>query len=154
MFLITSPFFSTVRIVIPLIRGNGTGQVVTFGRSKRSLAEEARQKAEHAKLLASLEGHYQPDWVRKHYRARRELPTSLESRILNKRKRFLRLLQLKEEEEAFHSRKKRLVPRQQPIERLSATGRKVKFVPRYERDVAKIRRKRQTFDDVAFNRMA
>ena len=148
MVLLYGVFFLSVRLVIPIIRSNDSTPVSYDTRTKREIADNEA-------LVNSLAGEWQPDWARKHYRARRDLPPLVKSTMLNKQKRFLRLLSLKEEIEDTPLRtKRRIVPRQDYIKIMDATGTKRTFIPRFKRDVAKIRRKRQAFDQVAFERMS
>lgn len=130
---IQSCLWLTVRQVIPIIRSNdtqGTPNINFAGRKKRSIDEDVYigdptlwEPPEHAKLT---------------YRAARRVKKEVrESRILNKKMRFLRSVGLREIAEKEANRKKRyIVPRvSYPFTMNPETNKKVSFVPRYVQQV-------------------
>lgn len=116
-----------VRQVIPIIRSNDTKGTpdIDYSIHKRSVDKQ---------LGGNPTFFEQPEHARKTYRAakrvRREV---LESRILEKRLRFLRAVGLREiEKKTTNHRKRRVVPRvSYPVRIGQVTKKKVSFVPRY-----------------------
>ena len=109
-------FSSTVRQVIPVIQGNSTGLQTSSGVT--TLAGKKKRKkrdTSDADKLARIHGDgldydmwRRPEAYRATDRARRSPVEPLESRILNKKRRMLRLMGLQEVE----TREKRsIVPR-------------------------------------------
>jgi len=116
-----------VRQVIPIIRSNDTKGTpdIDYSIHKRSVDEQVGGNPTFFE---------QPEHARRTYRAakrvRREV---LQSRILEKRLRFLRAVGLREiEKKAANRRKRRVVPRiSYPVRIDEVTKKKVSFVPRY-----------------------
>jgi len=142
-----------LRQVIPIIRGNSTSgtpdvgpNLNTMGRKKRSVDEKELTPELDLKKWA------RPEFVRRTDRAAKRVRKSPgQSSILDRKKRFLRLVNLKEE----GSRKKRsIVSRTSyPVMEDPETKKKVSIVPRYKRSKKVSRKKRQTFDQKQYDRM-
>ena len=130
-----------VRQVIPNIRSNSSGYSIN-GRKKRAVSESAdlRDAGRLVRLAREL-------------RDEDEAPLAAASRgqshILERRKRFLRIVGLTEE--ALGDMEKRIV-RRDPTP-VFAVKRKRIFVPRYKRSTGASRKKRQAFDKDRHARM-
>ena len=129
-----------MRQVLPIIRGNETMGTPTNIRKKREQEEAAIVKPENRR----------PDFVKRADRAARNVVSTRQSRILNQQRRFLRMIGLKEEESSKGRSRRTVVPRPEPK---VDTSRKSQYAPRYKRDVAKVRKKRSSFDQEAYDRM-
>lgn len=117
----------SVRQVIPIIRSNETKGTpdIDFSRHKRS-ADDERQGGDPNFFK-------QPEHAQRTYRAAKRVRKSvLQSRILEKRLRFLRAAGLREIEEKTAKRRKRsVVPRvSYPVRIDQVSKKKISFVPR------------------------
>jgi len=117
----------SVRQVIPIIRSNDTKGTpnIDYSIHKRSVDDEEQQGGNPTFFQ-------QPEPARRTYRAakrvRREV---LESRILEKKLRFLRSVGLREIADKAKDRKRRVVPRvSYPVRIDAVTKKKISFVPR------------------------
>lgn len=139
-----------MRQVIPVIRSNDTQGTPNFnvGRKKRdtnlpdrdSSDNEDDQDDEDDEEKNGEEAEYyddaytRPERARKTDRALRKVPENIQqSRILNKKLRFLRMLELKETKVIAEGNetKVKIVPRvSHPYHVQNKTNRKIQFVPR------------------------
>lgn len=180
-----------LRIVIPVIRSNSTEGTPNFEvnfynkkRKRRSIEneneeeeeveveEEEEEEEDEKEDTRSDEEKYGNDFKRSSRaqqtdRALRRVSEKVhQSRVLNKRLRLLRMLNLKEtdleddDNHVFvpgvaHTPKKKVVPRVSYYYHLQDyTNRKMEFVPRYDKKSVKRRRmKRQAFDEGTYSRM-
>jgi len=122
-------FVCSVRQVIPIIRSNETKGTpdIDFSRHKRSADDNGEQSGD-PKFVK------QPERAQRTYRAAKRVQKDvLQSRILEKRLRFLRAVGLREIEEKMTKRRKRsVVPRvSHPVRIDPVSKKKVSFVPRY-----------------------
>jgi len=119
---------SSVRQVIPIIRSNETKGTpdIDFAHTKRSADDELRD-------ITSKSTFYQPEHARRTYRAAKRVRKDvLQSRILEKKLRFLRTVGLREIEKRADRRKRSVVPRvSYPVRIDQVSKKKVSFVPRY-----------------------
>lgn len=110
--------FSAVRQVIPIIRGNDTlssggGTVTLAGRKRRSVTDADAEARFHGDKI-DYDKWRRPEFARSTDRAAVKLREPLQSRVLRKKQRFLRMVGLQKLEEAqiIEGRAKRsLVPR-------------------------------------------
>jgi len=147
-----------LRQVIPIIRGNSTygtpnvpNSFNTMGRKKRGVDGQMEEEYPPGVDPTIWE---RPAFAKATDRASKKYYNLLQqSTILNRKQRFLRLVNLKEKEA---SRKKRsIVPRTSyPVRTDAETNRKLPFAPRHKRSTNKnVRNKRDTFDQKQFDRM-
>ena len=118
----------SVRQVIPIIRSNDTKGTpnIDYSIHKRSVDDEEQQGGNPTFFQ-------QPEPARRTYRAAKRVRRDvLESRILEKKLRFLRSVGLREIVDKAKERKKRVVPRvSYPVRIDAVTKKKISFVPRY-----------------------
>jgi len=118
----------SVRQVIPIIRSNETKGTpdIDFSQHKRSIDDEAQLGGDPSLFK-------QPEHAQRTYRAAKRVRKDvLQSRILEKRLRFLRTVGLREiEEKAAKRRKRAVVPRvSYPVRFDQVSKKKISFVPR------------------------
>jgi hypothetical protein len=142
-----------LRQVIPIIRGNSTSGTPNtgenfniMGRKKRSTDEQSSSDIDYSKWE-------RPAYARRTDRAAKRIRKAPgQSSILNRKRRFLRLVNLKEEQSERNKRS--IVPRTSYLQYLDLeSNKKLPFVPRTKRDKRSKRRKRQTFDQKQYDRM-
>ena len=142
-------FLNSVRQVFPIIRGNET--VTTYDTASK---KKKRSISDHGMNRLNAQGYipHQPEFVMRHSWAAKEPAEPLESRILNKKLRLLRLAGLQEEKTPGKGVKivarKEFQPPSHEMKKKEAL--KTKFQARYKRSS---RVKRQAFDPEAWGRM-
>ena len=119
-----------VRQVIPIIRSNDTKGTpdIDYSIHKRSVDDVEQNLGGNPTFFQ------QPEHAQRTYRSvKRVRRDVLESRILEKRLRFLRAVGLREiEKKSAKRRKRRVVPRvSYPVRIDEVTKKKISFVPRY-----------------------
>jgi len=117
-------YVCAVRQVIPIIRSNDTKGTpdIDYGIHKRSVEN-----------VGDPTLYQQPEHARRTYRAAKRVRKDvLESRILEKRLRFLRAVGLRELQKVTKRRKRSVVPRvSYPVRVDQVSKKKISFVPRY-----------------------
>jgi len=119
-----------VRQVIPIIRSNDTKGTpdIDYSHHKKRSVDDQEQNVGNPTFFE------QPAHAQSTYRAAKRVRKDvLESRILEKRLRFLRAVGLREiEKNTAKRRKRRVVPRvSYPVRIDQVTKKKISFVPRY-----------------------